>query len=266
MRVLEISTAMDCPMRCDFCPQEAAVAGYRGPRLMTVDTFIRAVENAQPVGQISFAGFAEPFLNPLTAVMVEHARTAAPSVVMYTTGVGMKLADVATMTRCGLDWITLHLPDAAGAMKVNITPAYWIAIEALMSSGIQVRPMAMGPIHPEFEGLFRGVRVGGNESMQSRAGHVELMQAPGINPDRFVKMAHRGRLGCRAAPELDHPVLLPSGELVLCCQDWALEHVLGNLADRRWDDIYSGEAFSAVKSGMADGDVLCRGCEYAVVK
>lgn len=257
-------------MRCGFCPQEKAVASYKGPRLMTVENFKNALSNAGPIEQVSFAGFAEPFLNPRATTMVEWATMVTMSVVIYTTGIGMTLEDVERLKVRPLDWITLHLPDADGCMKFDPTDEYVAVVESLLKSGQEIRLMAMGPVHPMLESLIRGRDVGSNESMQSRAGNVSLPQTGRISPgtglrlDRFVAVAKRGALKCSAAPDLDHPVMLPDGSLVVCCQDWSLEHRLGNLVQQTWDEIYAGEAFARLKESMKDGPCLCRGCEYAV--
>lgn len=258
MKVLEISTAMDCPFRCTWCPQEKAIAAYNGPRLMTMNTFKSAIHNAIMGGVelVSFAGFAEPFLHPMCVQLMTWAAHALP-VVLYTTCVGMTAGDVWALTQLKPQAVTIHLPDAQGNMKFEVTPQYVEVVKQLIQTSLDVRLMAMGSVHPMLADLLKGRDVGGLESMQTRAGNVGCMP---------VRLPQRGALKCGPAPDLDHPVMLPSGELLACCQCWSMEHILGNLATQTWQEIYSGSAFKSLVEAMESQNetCLCRRCEYAV--
>jgi hypothetical protein len=73
-----------------------------------------------------------------------------------------------------------------------------------------------------------------------------------------------GPIQCRPAPLLDENVLIPDGSLMLCCNDYGLRHVLGNLSTQTWAEIHAGEQIAAVRESMRAGDCLCRTCEFAV--
>lgn len=59
--------------------------------------------------------------------------------------------------------------------------------------------------------------------------------------------------------------MLPDGTLVLCCQDYGMKHILGNLLHDSWQDIQKGYAYQYFKRGLKDGscDILCRKCADA---
>ena len=61
-------------------------------------------------------------------------------------------------------------------------------------------------------------------------------------------------------------VLLPNGEVVLCCMDFGLRHVLGNLQNNTYEEIINSDTRRKILEGMAKGDVrntLCRNCTEA---
>ncbi len=73
-----------------------------------------------------------------------------------------------------------------------------------------------------------------------------------------------GRFYCSRAADLNHTVLLPNGDIVLCCMDYGLKHVLGNLLRQSYDEIMCGREMLRIKEAMnGKGDVLCRHCTAA---
>ena len=62
------------------------------------------------------------------------------------------------------------------------------------------------------------------------------------------------------------PIILPSGDVVLCCKDWSMEYILGNLLKCSFDDLYQSKTYKDVTQKMAsdDDNVLCRNCEFAI--
>ena len=65
---------------------------------------------------------------------------------------------------------------------------------------------------------------------------------------------------------MNNNILLPDGTVVLCCMDYGLKHILGNIFTNTFEEIMNGEEMRKVKEGM-DGnetlDILCRNCSYA---
>lgn len=66
--------------------------------------------------------------------------------------------------------------------------------------------------------------------MSDRAGNLE-------NKDNKLASKHlSGKIACSRSRILNHNVLLPDGSLVLCCNDFGLDYVLGNLNTDTYDD------------------------------
>jgi hypothetical protein len=65
--------------------------------------------------------------------------------------------------------------------------------------------------------------------MVSRAGNVDRVDV--------IKTEHTGPATCNCQERLYHNVLLPNGDISLCCMDYGLQHILGNLFESSYEDI-----------------------------
>lgn len=61
-------------------------------------------------------------------------------------------------------------------------------------------------------------------------------------------------------------MLLPDGTVVLCCMDYGMEHIMGNLLFDSYEDIINGREANKIRRNMAEETerILCRKCQYAV--
>lgn len=249
--LLELSAAIGCPMHCPYCAAAKLARAYAGPRHMTLDVLGAALSNCPDRVPVSFAGFAEPLLNPDFAALLALVHANGSPAQVYTTGYLLSDIDIETIGRVQPHRLVLHLPDAEGRMNLPVTSLYVERLKRLVELVPHAEAVCYGALHPALVGLcdMRG------SSLQSRAGNVASLPVVG---------AKRGPLRCRPAPALDHPVMLPDGRLVLCCQDYGLRHVLGNLAERPWSEIARGDGMTVLRRAMAEGgECLCRTCEYA---
>jgi radical SAM protein with 4Fe4S-binding SPASM domain len=66
----------------------------------------------------------------------------------------------------------------------------------------------------------------------------------------------------------DNNMLLPNGDVLLCCQDWAMNHVIGNLFNNSYYEIFGSAEMSRIrkenmKMGFSDKSI-CRKCVHAI--
>lgn len=77
---------------------------------------------------------------------------------------------------------------------------------------------------------------------------------------------HEGmRIKCSRTPSLNHNVLLPDGTVVLCCNDFGLDYVLGNLNNDTYDSLMKSDTMRTVKRKMnidLNDNLICRECMY----
>jgi radical SAM protein with 4Fe4S-binding SPASM domain len=59
----------------------------------------------------------------------------------------------------------------------------------------------------------------------------------------------------------DQNVLLPNGDIVVCCMDYGLEYILGNLNENTLSEIMRGERYNKFRSDLLNGtNELCNKC------
>jgi hypothetical protein len=96
--------------------------------------------------------------------------------------------------------------------------------------------------------------------MLSRAGNIEE------KTDVPTPAKLKGPIRCRSSGDsLNHNVLLPNGDVLLCCMDYGMRHILGNLISSDYASLFNSEKFNRLQKGLNDDsfDILCRCCENA---
>ena len=76
-------------------------------------------------------------------------------------------------------------------------------------------------------------------------------------------------LCCFSGPKLNNHVALPDGTLLLCNMDYGMQHVLGNIFEKSFDEIRQDDEMQKVFRGTRGDqtvDLLCRKCLFAMVK
>jgi hypothetical protein len=259
MSTIDITTNVGCRVRCDFCPQDKLLPAYQrrgGVRQMTFTAYGEILGKIPPDTSLDFSGMAEPWLNPDCTEMLLHAHDRGYEVAAFTTTVGMNESDVERIKSIPFRRFVVHLPDREGYSKIDVDDGYLKTLERIVGSAIaNCEFMTMGTLPREVATIL-GRRIR-RTRMMSRAGNLANIRAP---------MRRAGPISCRSCGDsLDHNLLLPNGDVVLCCMDYGLQHVLGNLLVSDYRELFEGEEFRRVQAGLHDDsfDILCRYCENA---
>tara|TARA_R110000765_G_scaffold355278_1_gene445442 strand:+ start:3381 stop:4949 length:1569 start_codon:yes stop_codon:yes gene_type:complete len=253
---LEITTSIPkqgCVVDCVFCPQRVLQKIWNEKhftteeaRTMKLEDFKMVIDKLPKQIRITFSGFTEPWLNRNTSAMLLYAHQEGHPVSVFTTAVGMKLKDVELIKNipyCGgpNGGFTLHLPDRERLAKHPITKTYIKVCQALKDANIKnFTTMSMGEVHEEVEHIYPDKIVNKYE-MWHRAGNLlgEAQLKPEVKEvfDRFKSVMHNTEKTCGCIEGLYHNILLPNGEVSLCCMDYNLDEILGNLYTQEYDDI-----------------------------
>jgi len=234
---LEITTVSKCIIDCTFCPQHIFQECYHGCSTLSLYDFKKALSTVPKTVAIHFSGFAEPFLNPQCLDMIEHAHLEGYRIVLFSTLVGLKSTDVKRLRDCNPKLI-LHLPDKLGNAKIPITKAYKDTLTAVLKS------LHVNTFYVMDEYFISNERAGLCRNATKR--HV------------------RGWLCCEKlfTPQF---VMLPNCDVVLCCMDYGLKHLLGSLLQQSWLDIVKSPEYRKVCANRfkMGGNVMCRKCAWA---
>jgi radical SAM protein with 4Fe4S-binding SPASM domain len=221
---------------------------------MKLQDYAQCLSKVPTSVDIHFAGMAEPWLNIHATDMLLMAHEQGHNIQVYTTCSGMSLDDVQRMKGIEFIHFCLHLPDADGIMKIEINDYYLSVVKSCLSLH-NVNMMCIGKIHPLVEAITGHVEDS-SHTLISRAGNLKTLA---ITPKK-------GRIRCSSMPDkLDHNILLPNGDVLLCCMDYANRHVIGNLLKDSYDDLFQSEEYKKIKQGLEDDNsgIACRTCEIA---
>jgi hypothetical protein len=250
---LEVTTAIPkqgCPLVCDYCPQDNLKAAYAGDKMLSLENFKMVVDKLPREIQVTFAGYVEPFVNAKCADMIRYAHEAGHKVSLFTTGVGMKLAEYKAIRDIPFTGVqggfVVHLPDIEGHFKHELSITYMELLRSMKNDPPQnFSTVTMGTLDVRLQAMFPDTT---RQTMYSRAGNLGRTDV--------VQIAHKPAPTTCGCPErLYHNVLLPNGDVSLCCMDYSLDHILGNLFTQSYEEVIP-----------ADGTPfkLCQNCEMGV--
>ena len=247
---LEITTIIPekgCVVDCVFCPQRTLEEVYKGTRILTLEAFKTMVNKVPTDVRITFAGFTEPWMNKYCTEMVVYAHEQGHPVSVFTTGVGVSIEDMEAIVDIPFagnpnGGFVLHLPDAEMLARHPITPGYLKTLEWIRDNKHRIQNfsvMSMGKeLHPSVRHIFDWAP---SYDMWSRAGNLirESVAKPQLITlrDRWNAITHTGPKTCGCVEGLYHNVLLPNGDVSLCCMDYGLEHIIGNLNTQSYEDV-----------------------------
>tara|TARA_B100000902_G_C27320681_1_gene924226 strand:+ start:2325 stop:4520 length:2196 start_codon:yes stop_codon:yes gene_type:complete len=253
---MEITTTIPkkgCVVDCVFCPQRTLQKVWDSKhftthkeRTMSMDQFKMAIDKLPTEVRITFSGFIEPYMNKHCSDMMLYAHEQGHRISVFTTGVGMTLEDVEKIKHipfCGgpNGGFTLHLPDEEKRAKHPVTDRYIKVVEALKNANISnFMVMAMGTTHNKVTHLYPDYEVN-KYTMWHRAGNLvgEAQLKPELTEvmNEVQTVFRNDKRTCGCIEDLYHNILLPNGDVSLCCMDYNLEEILGNLYTQEYDDI-----------------------------
>lgn len=233
--------------------------------MMSKDTFVRCLEFFPKEYDISFGGMSEPFLNDNFVDMLKIACEYGRRISLYTTLVGAEEDALEKILELPLEFVVLHVADQCGYAHIPLTESYYKNVERIINArrGNGKPFVNMCNAQAEPDERIKKICDGKYEiftKMTDRAGNLE-------GAELIRNSVNRGKIRCgNMGEELNNNILLPDGTVILCCMDFGLKHVLGNIYENSFDEIMQGQEIVKVKEGMAgkeDIDILCRKCSYA---
>lgn len=265
---VEITTRIGCKVNCRFCPQSTLLQKYYEndadrASVMSLEMFSKCLDHVPQNCVIIFSGMAEPFLNPDCLEMIKLAASSGRAVNLYTTLVGVDMSMIEQLRDIQFEFVTLHVADKYGYANIPVSDEYYRMVDMLINwrqkDGRPFVNVCNAQTEPDEKVLE--ICEGKCEvltSMFDRAGNLD-------DPQLFKREYLSGPVSCSICRNLDHNVLLPDGTLLLCCMDYSMKHVLGNLLENSYEEILNGNEAKRIKRVMseAEGDILCRRCPSA---
>ncbi|MAS89801.1 MAG: hypothetical protein CMO14_02050 [Thaumarchaeota archaeon] len=271
---MAITATIACRVDCDFCPQELLIKEYElqnnltnisygNPNIMDFSVFKQCIDKIPENVQISFGGYSEIFLHPEAAKMILYAFDSGHKISIYSTLVGLKLEDIDKIKHIPFANFHIHLPDSSSYAKIAVNKNYLAILKKLQESNIKnLTCMSMGDLHPKVKDILH-IDIEA-EKMISRAGNLSNVK------NDFEKKL--GPLSCNISSHdgledrFDANTLLPNGDVTLCCMDYGLKNIIGNLTRMDYNSLFTNDEFKKIYNKMKsyDDEIICRYCNQAI--
>ena len=270
---LELTTMIGCPLMCSFCPQKTLKKNYKkqDKKYLAISDLSIILDKLPINTRIDFSGMSEPWANPDCTEMVSMVLSQGFHIAIYSTLYGMKIKDAERLVELAneypdkIDNFVIHLPDANGNMKGWKYSEEWVECFKLISSSVDnIQSMTMdkkSAVHPAIKDLVETITT--KFVAISRAGSLDVAQID--NQPIPITPRNNFSLTCASTPFYDKNVLLPNGDVVLCCMDYSLSNIVGNLLDQNYLEMFQNlEFLNLVKineSNEFNKCSICKSCE-----
>ncbi|MCX6750356.1 MAG: SPASM domain-containing protein [Candidatus Pacearchaeota archaeon] len=260
MPSIDITTKIGCVNMCDYCPQDKLLSAYKSREyVMSFATFKKCIDKIPKQVLIFFAGMSEPFQNKNCTKMIEYANKKGFLIKVFTTTIGMTKKDIPRLEKIPFGTFEIHLSDDSNNTKIKVDKHYLEIIKSIKNSKIQnLTFLLYGKMHPQVKKVLNKEVEDLSRLIQNRASNLSS-----VPPSKKLK----GSIICNTnnGQMLHDNVLLPNGDVVLCCMDYGLKHKLGNLLESSYESLFQTEYFKNMQKAMnsKEGEILCRHCSYA---
>jgi radical SAM protein with 4Fe4S-binding SPASM domain len=251
---LEITTIFPCVNCCKFCPQGKWRNAYIGKQRLTYEEFCKLLVKIPKNVRLDFSGFSEPFANRESALMMRRAYQDGYQVALFTTLVGFRQEDLEVIKDIQFSACNIHLPDDVNFRVPN--EDRWLESYKLFDKYI-LYDNAVYHYGNLSSKIKREIADAHLYPVLTRSSNVDPAVAPPLP-------RHKGVISCSTSKNLfNQNIMMPNGDVYLCCMDWSLQHKLGNLFDQSYEELHQSEEYQKICRSMHDEAVetICRYCE-----
>jgi len=247
---LEITTHIGCPVNCMDCPQALLLSRYEGQRDMSLADYKKAIDKVPRECRIDFSGMCEPFCNPHCTDMILYAHEQGHPLALYITLQGSTMKDYERLRRIPFEVVTIHLPDKDGRSHFQITEEYLECLGNWNTNNYSCHGQMDDRVRPYLR--QRNMIT----YMHDRAGNVECRP--------HMSLDTNARLWCiTSGKAMDHNVLLPNGQVIMCCMDYGMTGIFGNLFEQSYEEVLHSPEAERMRETLNKGESICRHCANA---
>lgn len=186
--------------------------------------------------------------------MILYAHEKGHSLMLYTTLQGATEEDYEKLKDISYNVCTIHLPDCENRSTFKITNEYlellgkWECHNYSCHGKLDERVLPYLKPHKNYITY-----------MHDRAGNLETGQ-------HFYIPSHQSIRCYKTDTNLDENVLLPDGTVIMCCMDYGMTGILGNLFSQSYEEISDSKTKWEIRNKMESADCICKHCVYGRIK
>ena len=247
---LEITTHIGCPINCLDCPQKLLITNYKGRKNLDFESYKKAIDKVPAGTRIDFSGMCEPFANKNCTDMILYAADKGFPLALYTTLQGATLDDYERLKNVQYEVVTIHLPDMDGRSHFKITDEYLEVLSRWECNNYSCHGQIDDRVWPYLK--QRNLIT----FMHDRAGNVESRPHFRHNVNHKLYCITSGR-------DMNHNVLLPNGDVLMCCMDYGYTGLFGNLFKQDYEEVINSDTAQKMRATLDEGESICRHCTNA---
>ena len=287
---LEITSSIGCTMMCDYCPQKLITSVSttdKNSSKLDFDKFKLYVDNIPSNTKISWTGYTEPLLHEDFDKFVLYLKSKNFVQKISTTMHG-KSNSQEFMSKFGdFEEINFHLPDNENLMKLKVTDKYlnYLRKAIIFQSSINKKKVKIQVIGENFEknveklisellnkNILLEQNINITKKISSRSNALDQEQLNTLNFKKYEK--HRSNIKTNnfflkekkyyycSVKRLNKSVLIPNGKLNICCMDYSLNGIVGDLNNQKLNEIYKFKNEKFREDFIYGNLKSCKNCEY----
>jgi hypothetical protein len=252
---IEFTFIFPCKNMCKYCPQSLWIKSYKGSTMMTMETFQKCLDNIPSNTIIHLAGFSEIFFHPQACDFILEIDKRGHKIYLFTTFENATIQQLEMLNNINFEQISIHAPDKIGFISKNEDIFlkkldYFVRHhEKCKKLGI----MSMGELSDKLKCIDKAIS---HPKMNNVAN--QIIRSNDINLDLPTDKILGEIIPC---DRLYQNVVLPNGDVSLCCMDYGLKHIIGNLLTTHYNNLDREKIKLLAKE--YNNDLLCRNCHYA---
>ena len=275
---LEITTTVGCAMMCEYCPQESYKKnGKEYPRSINFEVFKNAIKNVDNSYIIHWTGFSEPLHAKDFPLMSKYLNQNGYKQHISTTMYGREESKEFMITENCFDSIMYHLPDDKNLMKLKVNDKYLkfleksITFQAKYLKKNKLNIMVIGDdFEPQVKKLINDLiqkkiispkQIDIRKHLVTRANQIKHFDGFRTN-ENSIKSSEKDKLYYCGYGRLNKGVMLTNGSVAICCNDYSIEHNVGNLIDNNIIELYKHKKLFENDEFIRGNKSLCNRCEF----
>lgn len=279
LKIVSLETLTTCNQRCYFCPVSV---DPRDDEAMPDEMFDSIVAQLLPfrstIEGVFLQSYNEPTVDRRFVDLCKRLFDAQLPVAVLSNGTGLTPNNVDALMRAGtlrflcVNLSTLDRQKYIDDRGVDHLPIVLKNLDYMrdLPFADQMRIVVLGEMNDAHRKDFEEIRqrfAGSRFEVEmhhatDRAGWLEI----GKNTPPIQRLAGCDLLGSRP---IQHLHITPSGECILCCQDYDADYVVGDLSKQTVVEVLEGDEMAKMRRmayGLEDSpdDFICRRCTFAL--